>query len=117
MRPFHLSDHPDRIREVCFRVNGEMMTCQGRFVAEIKDAKKIGMTIEIGRDMFSITGLTHPFHSLFKRFNPKDYARMSFLQYNVMMMLMLLMISLPIKMAARLLFTIKYVWVTPWFNI
>ncbi len=56
-------------------------------------------------------------HKLFVRFNPKDYKRMSLLQYNTMMMLMLLMLSLPIKMAARLLFNIKYVWVTPWFNI
>ena len=56
-------------------------------------------------------------HTLFKRYNPKDYRRMSFLQYNTMMFLMLLMVSLPVKMLARLLFHIKYVWVTPWFNI
>jgi len=30
---------------------------------------------------------------------------------------MLMMISLPIKMLLRLTLTIKYVWVTPWFNI
>ncbi len=56
-------------------------------------------------------------HKLFLKFNPKDYKRMSFLQYNTMMVLMLLMISLPIKMLLRLTLTIKYVWVTPWFNI
>lgn len=56
-------------------------------------------------------------HHLFKRYQPKDYQRMSFLQYNTLMMLLLLMISLPIKMAFRLLFHIKYVWVTPWFNV
>jgi hypothetical protein len=56
-------------------------------------------------------------HTLFKRYNPKDYKRMSFLQYNTMMFLMLLMVSLPVKMAVRLLFHIKYVWVTPWFNV
>jgi hypothetical protein len=42
---------------------------------------------------------------------------MSFLQYNTLMMLLLLMISLPIKMALRLALHIKYVWVTPWFNV
>jgi cytochrome b/b6/petD-like protein len=57
------------------------------------------------------------FHVFFKRINPKNYARMSFLQYNVLMVFMLLMLSLPLKMLARLLFNIKYVWVTPWFNI
>ncbi len=56
-------------------------------------------------------------HKLFLKTNPKDYKRMSFLQYNTLMMLMLMMISLPLKMAARLLLNIKYVWVTPWFNV
>jgi hypothetical protein len=56
-------------------------------------------------------------HKVFQRTNALDYKRMSFLQYNTMMFLMLLMLSLPIKMVARLVFTIKYVWVTPWFNI
>ena len=56
-------------------------------------------------------------HHLFKRFHLKDYQRMSFLQYNTLMMLLLLMISLPIKMALRLALHIKYVWVTPWFNV
>jgi len=27
------------------------------------------------------------------------------------------MLSLPIKILIRLLFNIKYVWVTPWFNV
>jgi hypothetical protein len=56
-------------------------------------------------------------HSLFKRTNRKDYEKMSFLQYNIMMFLFLLMMSLPIKMLTRLVFNIHYVWVTPWFNV
>jgi hypothetical protein len=64
---------------------------------------------------FVIGGLA--LHTLFKRYNPKDYARMSFLQYNTMMFLMLLMVSLPLKIFIRLAFHIKYVWVTPWFNV
>jgi len=58
-------------------------------------------------------------HTLFKRYNPKDYKRMSFLQYNTMMFLMLLMVSLPVKILLRLFpgLHVKYVWVTPWFNI
>lgn len=96
------------------------------------------IVFEVNRDLHEIVGITsQPWigifgalvtgayfvifgglvHKLFVKFNPKDYKRMSFLQYNTMMMLMLLMISLPIKMAARLMFNIKYVWVTPWFNI
>ena len=64
---------------------------------------------------FVVGGLA--FHIFFKRINPKDYKRLSFIQYNILMMLMLLMLSLPLKMAVYLLFNIKYVWITPWFNI
>ncbi|MBI4737865.1 MAG: cytochrome C, partial [candidate division NC10 bacterium] len=31
--------------------------------------------------------------------------------------LFLIMMSLPLKMFLRIAFNIKYVWVTPWFNI
>src|SRR5207237_935888 len=56
-------------------------------------------------------------HSYFKRTHPRDYKQMSFLQYNTMMFFWLTMLALPVKMAARLAFNIKYVMVTPWFNI
>jgi hypothetical protein len=47
----------------------------------------------------------------------KIYARMSILQYVVMQSLLVIMLALPVKIVLRLLFRIKYVWVTPWFNI
>ena len=56
-------------------------------------------------------------HSLFKKYNAADYKRMSFVQYNLMMFFWLTMLSLPLKILIRLLFNIKYVMVTPWFNI
>ncbi len=56
-------------------------------------------------------------HSLFRRYNPKDYQRMSLLQYSIMMFFLLTMVGLPIKMLIRLLWHIKYVWITPWFNV
>ena len=64
---------------------------------------------------FVIGGLA--VHTLFKKHNPQNYRRMSFVQYNVMIVFMLLMLSLPVKILIRLLFHIKYVWVTPWFNV
>ena len=42
---------------------------------------------------------------------------MSVLQYVVMQTFLIIMLSLPVKILARQLFRIKYVWVTPWFNI
>jgi len=56
-------------------------------------------------------------HGFFRRNNPKDYKRMSFLQYSTMMFFVLTMFALPIKMLLRLGFHIKYVWITPWFNV
>ena len=50
-------------------------------------------------------------------FNRKIYARMSVLQYAIMQIFLVIMLSLPVKILFRLLFRIKYVWVTPWFNI
>jgi hypothetical protein len=50
-------------------------------------------------------------------FSRKIYKRMTLLQIVTLHTLLILMLSLPVKMLARLLFRIKYVWVTPWFNI
>jgi len=54
---------------------------------------------------------------LWTPFNRKIYARMSLLQYVTMQLFLILMLSLPVKMIARLVFRIKYIWVTPWFNV
>ncbi len=50
-------------------------------------------------------------------FSRKIYQRMSLIQNATMQILLILMLSLPIKILARLLFRIRYVWATPWFNI
>jgi hypothetical protein len=47
----------------------------------------------------------------------KIYARMSLLQYATMQIFLIIMLALPVKILLRLLFRIKYVWVTPWFNV
>jgi hypothetical protein len=47
----------------------------------------------------------------------KIYARMSLLQYVVMQVFLIIMLALPVKILIRLLFRIKYVWITPWFNV
>ena len=38
-------------------------------------------------------------HALFRRYNPKNYRRMSLLQYSLMMFFLLTMVALPIKIA------------------
>ena len=49
--------------------------------------------------------------------NRKVYARMSLLQYITLQVMLTFMLLLPVKIVLRLLFRIKYIWVTPWFNI
>jgi hypothetical protein len=56
-------------------------------------------------------------HALFRRYKPKDYQRMSLLQYSIMTFFLLTMVALPCKMLIRLVWHIKYVWITPWFNV
>jgi hypothetical protein len=56
-------------------------------------------------------------YSLFRRKMAKDFKRMSLLQFFVVQFLLLTMVALPLKMGLRLLWHIKYVWITPWFNI
>jgi hypothetical protein len=50
-------------------------------------------------------------------FSRKIYARMSLLQYVIMQTFLITMLALPVKILLRLVFRIKYVWVTPWFNV
>ena len=50
-------------------------------------------------------------------FSRKIFARMTLLQIVTTDIFVVLMLSLPVKMIARLVFRIKYIWVTPWFSI
>ncbi len=50
-------------------------------------------------------------------FSRKIYKRMTLLQIVTVQVFLVLMLSLPVKILLRLLFRIKYVWVTPWFSI
>ena len=54
---------------------------------------------------------------VWSEFNRKIYQRMTLLQYFILQFFMLMMIALPVKMILRLVFRIKYVWVTPWFSV
>ncbi len=43
--------------------------------------------------------------------------KLGFMRYNIVAFLFLTMAALPIKMILRIAFNIKYILVTPWFNI
>ncbi len=98
------------------------------------------LIFEINRDLHEILGITaQPWIGIFgglvvggfmavagyachrlisaTEFTRKILGRMTLLQYVILQGLLIIMIALPVKIAARLLFRIKYVWVTPWFNV
>ncbi len=51
-------------------------------------------------------------------FERKILARTSILQYLTFQFFAIsVLIALPVKIFLRLVLTIKYVWVTPWFNV
>jgi len=52
-----------------------------------------------------------------KKNNPELLAQLGMVRYVTIMFLFISMMSIPIKMILRLVFLIKYVWITPWFNV
>ena len=54
---------------------------------------------------------------ILKRRNSQTLLKMGLIRYLLISFLFWTMMALPIKIVLRLLFNIKYVWVTPWFNI
>ena len=85
-----------------------------------------GITSAIGKGIFGgIIILVYAilmavgFHKVltWNDFNRKIYQRMSLVQYLTLQFFIVTMMLLPVKMIARLAFRIKYVWITPWFNI
>ena len=54
---------------------------------------------------------------LWARRRSPTVQKMGLTRFGITAFLFLTMIALPVKMALRLAFNIKYVWVTPWFNI
>ena len=50
-------------------------------------------------------------------FAQRIFRRMTLLQIVTTDLLLVLMLALPVKILLRLIFRIKYIWVTPWFSI
>ena len=61
--------------------------------------------------------LSVPFYFSLKRKQPEFMKKFGLVRYSTVAFLVLTMLAQPIKMFLRIAFNIKYVWVTPWFNI
>ena len=57
------------------------------------------------------------FYLYLRKKEPEFVKKFGKLRYTIVASLFLTMMALPIKMILRIAFNIKYVWVTPWFNI
>ncbi len=66
--------------------------------------------------MYYAAGLLLPYLYL-RRKGSTSLASLGLIRYASIALLLLTMIALPLKMALRLAFNIKYVWITPWFNV
>ena len=86
----------------------------------------LGITGFAGKTVFGAAiigiytvGAGYGIHKIFNLsdFNKKIYQRMNVFQYLTLQVLLILMLLLPVKILIRQLFRIKYIWITPWFNI
>src|SRR3990172_3107613 len=57
------------------------------------------------------------FYFYLKKKQPEFMKKFGVIRYSIVVFLLLTMLALPIKMFLRIALNIKYVWVTPWFNI
>lgn len=73
----------------------------------------IGAVVVIG---YYVAGLIAPLR-YWKKNNPELLAKLGMIRYYLIMFLFVTMMSVPIKMILRLVFLVKYVWITPWFNV
>ncbi|NTV01363.1 MAG: cytochrome C [Chlorobiaceae bacterium] len=73
----------------------------------------IGAIVVIG---YYVAGMLLPLRH-WRKNNPELLAQLGMIRYNLIMFLFVTMMSVPIKMVLRLVFLVKYVWITPWFNV
>ena len=65
---------------------------------------------------YLIGGMIAPYR-YWKKNNPELLAKLGMIRYVIIMFLFITMMAIPIKMVLRLVFLIKYVWITPWFSV
>lgn len=89
-------------------------------ITNINLAEALGIKSSLGKFFFGAAfelGYYSPalfFYLLFRK--RPAVQKLGFLRYTIVAFLFLAMLAVPLKMALRLFFNIKYVWVTPWFN-
>ena len=65
---------------------------------------------------YMVAGMIAPY-MYWKKNNPDLLAQLGMIRYVTIVFLFITMMAIPIKMVLRLVFLIKYVWITPWFSV
>ncbi|HWR00477.1 MAG TPA: hypothetical protein VN371_01330 [Chlorobaculum sp.] len=73
----------------------------------------IGAVVVCG---YLIGGMVWPYKYWQKK-NPELLQQLGMIRYTIIVSLFIIMMAVPIKMILRLVFLIKYIWITPWFNV
>jgi hypothetical protein len=123
--PSQTWDH-NRLEFAVNRNLDQIVGIDGSWLARVLPRKLQGSAPIIARGIFGIfpvglylilaAYLVHRICML-TEFSRRIYKRMTLLQIVTMQVFLVLMLSLPVKILLRLLFRIKYIWVTPWFSI
>ena len=104
----------------------QIVGIDGRWLAHILPASWQASSPIIARAIFGIFPLAiyaivtaYFIHWICVRteFSRRIYKRMTLLQIVTMQIFLIPMLALPVKILLRLIFRIKYIWVTPWFSI
>jgi len=123
--PSQTWDH-NRLEFAVNRNLDQVFGIDGSWLAHMLPQRWKGLAPIIARGIFGIfplalyfilaTFLIHRICML-TDFSRKIYQRMTLTQIVTVQLLLILMLSLPVKILLRLTLRIKYVWVTPWFSI
>ncbi|MEI6691568.1 MAG: hypothetical protein WCL43_02475 [Chlorobium sp.] len=65
---------------------------------------------------YMVGGMIAPYR-YWKKNNPELLTQLGMVRYVTIVFLFITMMAIPIKMVLRLVFLIKYVWITPWFSV
>ena len=107
-------------------LTGGLFQINGSWIAHLMPAANRAYAPILARIIFGFFPIAIYFllaaYLVYLVMNSTDFARrifrrMSLLQIVTTDLLLVLMFALPTKMILRLLFRVKYIWVTPWFSI
>jgi len=116
----------ERVEFAVNRNMDEIFHINGSWLAHVMPASEQDYSPILARIIFGIFPIALYFiaagYAAYRAMNASEFTRkifrrMTLLQIVTTDVLLILMFSLPVKILLRLVFRVKYIWVTPWFSI